>query len=264
MKIQTNATNILERTSAYLQAGLLRNAPAFYDVIAQVPPSTKFTREPKLVNPSTGQDRTRFRELTDKVNWRGLYKTRYAASDRHASVSRLYKASRLKYLEDDLRQLFYDQHPWELSRPKIVIENNIDNSSLDWSNIQQLGKPVDGESVVQRTLFLMKNKKHDNLADCYDQARFEFYQVRMQRDSEEQIATEEAAMFGSIFGPTALEYGIQREQDVIAKWKQRAIRETELLDAKRANPSDSWAQEESSDKDLDQQEEDEEIEELQL
>ena len=268
MKIQTNAVNILERTSSYLQAGLLKNVPAWYDVVASIPPTTKFAREPKLEkNPSTGMDKTILGPFSENVNKKGLYKTRYNTSDRKVSTNRLYRAPKLVYVEDKLRQLFYEQHPWELSRPKMVIENELE-TGYDWSHIQQLGRPLDGESVVQRSLFLVRNNECSNLVDAYNQARFEFYRVRMQQDMEEQVAEEEAEMFGSVFGVSALEYGVEREQKVIDQWKKRAIKETELLAARRANPSESWGSREGKNGELGEreleEEEDIEIEEIRL
>lgn len=244
MKIQANAVNILERTSSYLQAGLLKKTPAWYDVVAKVQPVKKFNREPILKNPSTGRNRSEFRDFPEAVNTKGLYKTRYNIVDKKVATNILYKPPKLSYLEDRLRQLFYEQHPWELSRPKIVIENEL-GKEYDWSHILQLGKPLDGESVVQRSLYLVRNKQHDNIIDAYNQARFEFYRLRMQQELDEQVAQEEAEMFGSVFNASALEYGIAQEQRVIDQWKKKAIKETEISAAKRVNPAESWGKEDA-------------------
>ena len=251
----------MERTSSYLQAGLLKKTPAWYDVVTNIQPVKKFNREPILTNPSNGRDRTEFRPFSERVNSKGLYKTRYNIADKKTLTNKLYRPPKLIYLEDKLRQLFYEQHPWEMSRPKVIVENEMD-VKYDWSHIQQLGKPLDGESVVQRSLYLVKNKQFDNIVDSYNHARFEFYRIRMQQELEEQIAQEEAEMFGSVFESNALQYGIEQEQRVIDQWKKKAIKETEIYAAKRVNPSESWGKE-----DADEQEgvgADEEIEELHL
>ena len=80
---------------------------------------------------------------------------------------------------------------------------------------------------------------------AYDQARFEFYRIRMEQEIKEQVAMEEAEMFGSIMGPSAIDFGIEKEQEVIGQWKKKVIKETELLSARRANPSESWSAEET-------------------
>ncbi|SCU90851.1 LAMI_0E03840g1_1 [Lachancea mirantina] len=239
MRTQTNAVNILERTSSYLRAGLLRQTPAWYEVVAFVPPSKRFERSPKLVNPSTLESRAMLNPLRAELNAEtGFFETKNTKSSRKVTRS-LYRAPKLKFTEDKLRQLFYEQHPWELSRPKMLVENT-GTENYDWSHIQQLGKPLDGESVVQRTLFLLQIKQHASLLDAYDQARFEFYRLRMQQEIQDQVAQEEAEMFGSVFGPSAIEFGLEKEQKVIQTWKKRAIQQSELISARTSNPSESW------------------------
>ena len=57
MKIQANAVNVLERTSNYLNSGVIKTPPAWFNVVAKNPPRKKFTREPKFNNPVTGESR---------------------------------------------------------------------------------------------------------------------------------------------------------------------------------------------------------------
>ena len=57
MKIQTNAVNVLERTSNYLNSGVLKTPPAWFNVVAKHPPRKQFTREPVLNDPVTGKSR---------------------------------------------------------------------------------------------------------------------------------------------------------------------------------------------------------------
>lgn len=260
MKIQTNAVNVLERTSAYLRSGLLKNTPAWYDVVASVPPKTKFTREPKLVNPSNMKKLAELKKFPADSNSKGFFKTRANAFDKKINNAKLYKAPKLQFVEDQLREVFYKQHPWELSRPKVLVENGAEEE-FDWSHIQQLEKPLDGESVVQRTLYLLNSTEGTSLTQAYDQARFEFYRLRMQQEVEQQVAQEESEMFGSIYGPSAIDFGVKQEQKFIDIWKQKAIEETDLLAARRANPSEAWASEEQPDK---KESEDQDIEQIVL
>lgn len=240
MKIQANAVNVLERTSAYLRSGLLKNTPAWYDVVASVPPKTRFAREPRLLNPSNMKKLTELKEQMGELNGKGVYKTRASSLDRKINTSKLYRAPKLQFFEDQLREVFYQQHPWEFSRPKMLVENDAEEE-YDWCRLQQLGKPLDGESVVQRTLYLLKESPGKSVVEAYDQARFEFYRLRMQQEVEQQVAQEECEMFGSVFGTSAIDFGVEQEQKVIDVWKQKALEETDLLAARRANPSETWA-----------------------
>ncbi|CUS24028.1 LAQU0S13e01662g1_1 [Lachancea quebecensis] len=245
MKVQQNAVNVLERTSSYLKAGLLKKQPAWYDVVAFIPPSKRFVREPRLVNPSTNKEIAKLPEFAEQYNSENRsYKTRASHRERQVSGSKLFAAPKLKYAEDKLREVFYEQHPWELSRPKMLVENT-GIQDYDWSTIQQLGKPLDGESVVQRTLYLLRTKAHQELLAAYDQARFEFYRLRIQEEVQNQVAQEEAEMFGSVFGPSAIDFGLEKEQKIIDIWKQKAIDQSEVMSARNINPSESWSAQES-------------------
>ncbi|EJS43317.1 rsm25p [Saccharomyces arboricola H-6] len=242
MKIQTNAVNVLQRTSAYLKSGLLKETPAWYNVVASILPSTKFTREPRFKNPSNGSILGKLVDVSERqhVNKNGLYKTRPNTNDKRVGVKKLYKPPKLTFVEDRLRALFYQQHPWELSRPKILVENEIGDENYDWSHMLQLGKLLDGESVIQRTMYLLKTKQYKSTVEAYDHARYEFYALRMQEDMQQQVALEEAEMFGSIFGTSAIEHGIQKEQEVLDVWERKVIEETELMAARSSNPAGSW------------------------
>jgi small subunit ribosomal protein S23 len=44
------------------------------------------------------------------------------------------------------RKRFYKEHPWELARPKILVEEDgADYVRQDWSRMEQFAKPLDGE-----------------------------------------------------------------------------------------------------------------------
>ena len=50
------------------------------------------------------------------------------------------------YEEDQLRQQFFGDHPWELARPRIVLEDDgKDYARFDWSKMLQKNKKLDGE-----------------------------------------------------------------------------------------------------------------------
>ena len=55
----------------------------------------------------------------------------------------------IQFEEDQLRKEFFRDHPWELARPRILVENSgKDFEQHDWSRIQQPGKKLDGERYV--------------------------------------------------------------------------------------------------------------------
>ena len=61
-------------------------------------------------------------------------------------ASKLFKPLPIVYPEDKLRSDFFGDHPWELARPRLVVEDSgNDAKGYDWSKIQQRGKALDGE-----------------------------------------------------------------------------------------------------------------------
>jgi small subunit ribosomal protein S23 len=63
--------------------------------------------------------------------------------------SKMFIPLKLSYPEDKLRATFFDDHPWELARPKIVLEDSGNESrEWDWSQMVQPGKKLDGDRFV--------------------------------------------------------------------------------------------------------------------
>lgn len=230
MKIQTKASTILERTSHLLRAGVITEKPAWFDIVANHPPQFDLTKKPIVFNNKSQQSDPC--ETLKQRGATGLFKTRSIVQDRNNKNNSIGRISKLKFLEDELRDVFYHQHPWEFSRPKTLIENSGDEmSKCDWSNMLQLNKPLDGESVVQRTLYLLKNNHCQNLFEAYDKARFEFYKLRMQEEMNSTISREESVMYGAVFPSTNLEWGVKQEQEAVDLWAKVAADKTKMLQA---------------------------------
>ncbi|CCX32691.1 mitochondrial ribosomal protein S25 [Pyronema domesticum] len=185
--------------SQMLETGRLQREPPWYRVVGSVPPTTTLVRVPAVQ----------------------LSETKQRKADRKAAG--LFRPQRIVYPEDKLRSNFFQDHPWELARPRILVEQDgKDFERYDWSKMQQPGKALNGESVVQRQLWLMENKGLTR-SEAYDIARKEFYDLRMEEDIERRIAQEEALAVGAQFGKTYLEVGIELEDKALAEWKVKAL-----------------------------------------
>lgn len=217
MKLQTKPLSVLERTNHYLRSGAISETPAWFNVVAANPPVKNLVRQANFKQRKSN-NQTLSRE---KYSQGQFHKTR---SEQHrASV---YKPVKFQFLQDELRQLFYQQHPWELADAKVLIENSgNDSKSQDWSRIVQLNKKLDGESVVQRTLYLMRSEGVADIEQAYNQARYEYYLVKMKRELEVQVVKEESLSYGSSFKTNVVDFGFNKEAEVIEKWKVDAIEE---------------------------------------
>lgn len=60
----------------------------------------------------------------------------------------IFKPQQITHPEDELRRNFFKDHPWELARPRVIVElDGKDARYVDWSKgLAQPGVPVTGES----------------------------------------------------------------------------------------------------------------------
>lgn len=75
--------------------------------------------------------------------------------------------------------------------------------------------------MVQRQLWLLNNQDISHRG-AYDQARKEFYALRLQEDVERRVAKEEALATGAYFGKSALEVGMGLEDKEYERWRSWA------------------------------------------
>ncbi|KAK1836134.1 37s ribosomal protein rsm25 [Podospora conica] len=168
--------------------------PNWYEAVRMIPPAEVLTRT--------------YAEQHQPIN------------PRQKKPLNLYRPTEMVYPEDQLRQDFYRDHPWELARPMMVLElDGQDGRRRDWSRgLEQPGMKLSGESVVQRQMWLMNNMKLSK-EEAYDQARKEFYLLRQRQEIEQRIAIEEARMVGAYFGKSLIRVGQELEDKAYEKWK---------------------------------------------
>ncbi|KAL7271202.1 mitochondrial ribosomal small subunit component [Rhizina undulata] len=207
------ALRVHHTASRMLETGRLKDEPAWYRVVAAIPPTTTLVRSLPADFSEQEEDPTSTSSSFQKPN-----KTR-----RGRKPNGLFRPQEIVYPEDRLRQRFFRDHPWELARPRILVENDgNDHKGWDWAGIRQRGKALDGESVIQRQRYLMT---HESLpeSDAYDRARKEFYDLRMAEDIERRVALEEALAVGAEFGKSYIDIGVEMEHKVLLEWREKAV-----------------------------------------
>ncbi|KAL4727206.1 mitochondrial ribosomal small subunit component [Fusarium chlamydosporum] len=182
--------------------------PPWYNIMQSVPPSETLVRNvtPRHNKPS--------RKATKPKN--------------------IFRPQRITYPEDHLRSTFYKDHPWELARPRVILESDgKDYQHCDWSRgLKQPNIPLTGESVVQRQLYLMEVKELER-AEAYDTVRHEFYRLRQEEEIEKRVAQEEAKHVGAYFGQTRIDVAHTLEDREFENWKIWAGKETERQEQSR-------------------------------
>ncbi|KAF2662145.1 mitochondrial ribosomal protein [Lophiostoma macrostomum CBS 122681] len=181
--------------------------PAWYNIVGDIPPGETLARPVQRAPHAKGKSR---------------------------KPSRMFQPMPIRYPEDKLRQTFFGEHPWELARPRLVVEDSgNDAKNHDWSSIVQPGKQMDGESVVQRQMWLMKHQ-HMSKPEAYDQARREFYRHRHLEEIRRRVAKEEALHVGAYFGKGPNEIGMALEDTAFENWKAWAAQQIEEEQQMRA------------------------------
>ena len=111
-----------QAASQLLATERITRTPPWHSVVGNIPPAQTLVRTQPLQHRERGQ-----RSKTRKP-------------------SRLFQPQNIVYEEDALRKEFYKDHPWELARPRVVLENDGDDAaSDDWSQISQTKRPLNGE-----------------------------------------------------------------------------------------------------------------------
>lgn len=86
--------------------------------------------------------------------------------------------------------------------------------------------------MVQRQLWLIENHNIGRKR-AYEQARKEFYALRLQEDVERRVAKEEALATGAYFGKSALEIGTELEDQEYERWREWATKQYVAVTQKR-------------------------------
>lgn len=120
-KYNFRPARVLQTANQLLETNHISHAPPWYKVLTDVPPG--------------------------EILVRPIHRTRNQGRNRkNKKPSRMFQPVEIKYPEDRLRSEFFGDHPWELARPKTVLEDSgNDARHWSWEKLEQIGKPVDGE-----------------------------------------------------------------------------------------------------------------------
>lgn len=143
-KINLTALRVRQTAINQLASGKTKKLPQWVDVVGDVPPTQVLVRN----QPPQHQ---LFRQRV-KTNAKGKQEVVFEAQEKPVKpkkASRMFQPVEIKYEEDQLRREFFRDHPWELARPRILVEGTgKDFEQHDWTKLEQPGKKTDGERCV--------------------------------------------------------------------------------------------------------------------
>jgi small subunit ribosomal protein S23 len=117
--------SIAKQAKQLMDVGLLKTEPIWYQPILTTPPMTDLSRKPAqehFLRPwNRANDNRRIQPISQG-------------------------------LAEQVRTRFYKEHPWELARPRVVVEEDgADYVREEWSSMEQVAKPLDGERYCPLT-----------------------------------------------------------------------------------------------------------------
>lgn len=218
-KINLTPLRVRKRALADLGAGRIPTPPVWLDIVANNPPAQILTRQQPHKHELV-KIRTRALPGTNgKTQQIALTEPR--RKSKSAKASRMFAPVEIKYEEDQLRKRFFQDHPWELARPRTLVETDGNqHQNSDYSKgLVQPDVSLSGESVVQRQLYLLNNVPDITVDQAYDVARREFYTLRRQEEVKRRIAKEEAMHMGAEPEKGVLEWSVPIEDAMYKDWE---------------------------------------------
>jgi small subunit ribosomal protein S23 len=147
-----NLTALRVRQTAILQLANLKikTRPCWVDVMSDIPPAQILTRTQPQQQAFVRQ---RVKTIPGKSRAQVVFEPQPRRATRAKKASRIFQPLEMRYEEDQLRKEFFRDHPWELARPRVLVENDgKDHEKYDWSQLQQPGRRLDGERYEPRFL----------------------------------------------------------------------------------------------------------------
>lgn len=139
-----NLTALRVRQTALRQVASdkIDSMPRWIDVVGEIPPAQVVVRQQPIQHEYVRQ-RVRLVKNKPEVYHERINQKR---TNPNKKPSKMFQPAEIKYEEDQLRKEFFRDHPWELARPRIVLETTgKDFEKYNWNQLQQPGKKLSGE-----------------------------------------------------------------------------------------------------------------------
>ena len=193
------ATQVSQLISRQLRGGLLKSSPVAFQTLINHPPTPLPSRAPVQ------------RSILDTPSSQGLS---WNFEDELGTNSQDFnkKTGRRKgpklgpqpivYLEDRVRERFYNDHPWETLNPKMLVEGEriVDRSvpDINATDLMAWGRNPGPEDVIACVVHL--HRQHGlSLSQAYHNTLSTYYALRAEHEHASRIAIFEAKAYGASF-----------------------------------------------------------------
>lgn len=163
-KINLTALRVRQTALNQFASGKISKLPQWVDVISEIPPAETLIRTRPPQHQLVQQ---RMKTVAGSSKPQAVFEFQEKRR-KPRKASRLFQPVEIKYEEDQLRTEFFRDHPWELARPRLLLESSgKDFEHHDWSRIQQPGKRLDGERYIFLSLAFSAGSFHITRT-CFD------------------------------------------------------------------------------------------------
>ncbi|PKK70574.1 hypothetical protein RhiirB3_369984 [Rhizophagus irregularis] len=183
-------TQLHNHVSRLFTGKIIKSLPVWYSAMKNIPPGQSLLRNTK------------------------------SHSQKHLKT-KVPRPQKIYYMLDALRKDFYRDHPYELLRPQILIEQDGGFVEKILGNLKFPCR-VTGENVIKYQEYLIK-KKGMSKNDAYIQACNEFYKIRAREEVAERVAEEQALLFGARGGQSQTERSLWLEHKNLQKSEPQII-----------------------------------------
>lgn len=186
MAFRAPPTGLAKHVGNMLKGNLMKKPPVWLSVVQAIPPGPSIIRSQ---NPEVNINGQTELEASLLSKPRNTHRLRHSQKHLRTPPPR---PRAIVYPEDKLRRQFFKDHPFELAKPKVLVENDLGINRTDFSKLMLDGmhpSQIDGEAVIKYQLHLMT---HENMPErkAYAKATSEFYEIRAQQEEEERAARE--------------------------------------------------------------------------
>lgn len=223
------ATQVSQLISRQLRGGLLKSSPVAFQTLVNHPPTPLPSRAPvqrsALDTPSSRGLSWNFEDELDGNTKRFDTRTERRKGPKLGPQP-------IVYLEDRVRERFYNDHPWETLNPKMLVEGEtiVDRSlsDINATDLTAWGRNPGPEDVVACVVHL--HRHHGlSLSQAYHNTLSTYYALRAEHEHASRIALFEAKAYGATFAKVRdvngkpsttaveIERGFHREAEELVK-----------------------------------------------
>lgn len=224
-------SQVPQTVSRLLEAGFLKQPPAWFEAVNNHPPVTVPARHPVRRPDEDLPARLRTSQQTGLAKVGSSSKSA-ATSTFGRDTANSKKKSRtltpkltpkpIVYDEDRIRQQFFRDHPWEAYRPKTLVEMSEQVGSEtrvhgDPKRLRSYGRNPSVEDFVACTLAAHRQGGL-SLSQAYHNTLSSYHGLKAEHEHATRYAALEAKYYGADLGRTETQRGFEKEDKALESW----------------------------------------------